>query len=79
MVRGSCLCGDVAWEADGPFELMAHCHCTRCRKVHGTAFSTGFAASTGAFRFTRSAERIATSASPLGPTRPFCSRCGASV
>ena len=79
MVQGSCLCGDVAWEARGPFELMAHCHCTRCQKAHGTAFSTGFAASAGAFGFTRGTERIATSASPLGPTRPFCPRCGASV
>jgi hypothetical protein len=79
MVRGSCLCGDVAWEADGPFELMAHCHCTRCRKAHGTAFSTAFSAPASRFRLTRGAERVATSPSPLGFTRPFCRRCGSGV
>ena len=40
MARGSCLCGGVAWEADGPFDLMSHCHCSICRKAHGAAFAT---------------------------------------
>ena len=40
MIRGSCLCGDVAWQVDGPVELMSHCHCSRCRKSHGAAFAT---------------------------------------
>jgi hypothetical protein len=31
MVRGSCLCGDVAWEASDPFELMSHCRCSMGR------------------------------------------------
>jgi len=39
-VRGSCLCGDVAWEVEGSLDLMSHCYCSRCRKAHGTAFAT---------------------------------------
>jgi hypothetical protein len=31
MVRGSCLCGAVRYEADAPFKWMAHCHCSICR------------------------------------------------
>jgi len=46
MTRASCLCGDVVWELDGPFELMSHCHCSRCRKAHGAAFATYVAAPT---------------------------------
>ena len=40
MVTGSCLCGDVAWAVSGPLELMSHCHCSMCRKAHGSAFAT---------------------------------------
>ena len=38
-ITGSCLCGGVRFEVDrvvGPFEL---CHCNRCRKVSGSAFT----------------------------------------
>ena len=37
-MRGGCLCGGIVFEVakfEGPFEL---CHCTRCRKVSGSAF-----------------------------------------
>ncbi len=41
MIRGSCLCGGVRFEiarAAGPFEL---CHCSKCRKVSGSAYRAG--------------------------------------
>ena len=46
-VRGSCLCGDVAWETTGEFDFMSHCHCSRCRKANGAAFSTEVMACVG--------------------------------
>lgn len=39
-VHGSCLCGDVTWEAEGPFELAHHCHRGRCPCLCG---GVGFA------------------------------------
>lgn len=78
-VHGSCLCGDVTWEAKGPFELMSHCHCGRCRKAHGTAFSTGLMAPEAGFRLTSGAERIVPYAPASLFPRPFCGRCGSSV
>jgi hypothetical protein len=39
VIRGSGLCGGVRFEiakAVGPFEL---CHCNRCRKASGSAFT----------------------------------------
>jgi hypothetical protein len=78
-VHGSCLCGDVTWEADGPFELMSHCHCGRCRKAHGTAFSTGLMAPEAGFRLTGGAARIVPYAPENLFPRPFCGRCGSSV
>ena len=51
MLRGSCLCGGVRFEIEravGPFEL---CHCTRCRKVSGSAYLTWLAVRREDFRF----------------------------
>jgi hypothetical protein len=35
--RGSCICGEIAFEVDGPFDHFLSCHCSRCRKSTGTA------------------------------------------
>ncbi|MBI3769723.1 MAG: GFA family protein [Deltaproteobacteria bacterium] len=79
MVHGSCLCGDVAWEIDGPLQLMSHCHCSRCRKAHGAPFATYVAADVGAFRFVSGRDRIARWESSPGFFRCFCGRCGSVV
>jgi hypothetical protein len=78
-IRGSCLCGDVAWETTGPLEFMSHCHCSRCRKSHGSAFATYVVVTPDAFRLVRGGERIARYESSPGLSRPFCSRCGSPV
>src|SRR5262245_60337519 len=39
-LQGSCLCGAVTYQASGPFNMMIHCHCSMCRKHHGSAFAT---------------------------------------
>jgi len=78
-VRGSCLCGDVAFEADAPFEFMGHCHCSMCRKHHGAAFSTALAVHPSRFRWLRGVEGIRRYESSPGGSRPFCGRCGSAV
>ena len=79
VVRGSCLCGDVAWEATGPLEFVSHCHCGRCRKAHGAAFATYAMVPEDRFRLVRGGERIVRFASSPGFVRPFCGRCGSTV
>jgi hypothetical protein len=78
MTRASCLCGDVAWEADAPLELMHHCHCSRCRKAHGAAFATFGGVPAEAFRL-RGQERVVRWLSAPGFFRCFCGRCGSVV
>ena len=37
---GSCLCGAVKYEFDEFLPHVAHCHCSMCRKFHGSAYAT---------------------------------------
>jgi hypothetical protein len=78
MARGSCLCGDVAFEAMGPFELLSHCHCSICRKAHGTGYATFVAVPESGFRVLRGADAVARY-EPPGIRRTFCPRCGSSL
>jgi hypothetical protein len=78
-VHGSCLCGDVAWEAEGPLEFMHHCHCGRCRKFRGAAFATDVMCRATDTRVVRGGEQIARFESSPGSFRKFCRRCGSVV
>ena len=44
MVRGSCLCGGVAFEIDGRLTPIQLCHARRCQKFTGSAFPPEMAA-----------------------------------
>jgi hypothetical protein len=79
VAEGSCLCGGVAWQVDGPLEWMTHCHCTMCRKAHGAAFATYVGAAEGGFRWLRGEEAINRYESSPGTFRAFCGRCGSVV
>ncbi len=76
MVRGSCLCGDVVYELEGEFQHMSHCHCSMCRKSHGTAFATYVASPARGLRWICGEDRIARYESSPGFGRAFCSTCG---
>lgn len=84
MIHGSCLCGGVKFaieHAAGPFEL---CHCSRCRKVSGSAYLAWLGVRRENFRLIQGAELIKTyelpvSESPPGYDTSFCSRCGSKV
>ncbi len=76
MTSGSCLCGDLAWEVAAPFTWMTHCHCSLCRKAHGTAFGTYVGTSSDGLRWLRGEESVRSYESSPGLARPFCGRCG---
>jgi len=78
-VRGSCLCGSVAWVSSGGFSLMTHCHCAMCRKAHGSAFATWAATPTAGLRWLRGHDAVSRYESSSQIVRTFCSRCGSVV
>jgi hypothetical protein len=76
MAEGACLCGAIRYAIDEPFSWMGHCHCSMCRKHHGSLFATFVGAPVGRFRWlTREAE-IASYASSAQGRREFCTVCG---
>ncbi len=76
-IGGSCLCGRFAFEVEGPFSQMSHCHCTICRKAHGSGFATYVSA--GSLRFTAGSGEQGSYPSSPGLSRAFCPSCGSKV
>ncbi len=79
MAQGSCLCGTVRYEIDGPFKTMLSCHCSICRKHHGSMFATFVSAPVDGFRWISGAENVTRYPSSDQFDRPFCKTCGSPV
>jgi hypothetical protein len=81
ITEGSCLCGDVGFEVDGPPLFMQSCHCTRCRRARGAAHGTNIFFKAGQFRWTRGEALVADyklhDAKFYGVA--FCSHCGSAL
>jgi hypothetical protein len=79
MATGSCLCGTVRYRLDGPFQMMMHCHCSRCRKHHGSAFATFVGAPESGFEWLSGRDSIQQWFGPTNMPRFFCGTCGSVV
>jgi hypothetical protein len=75
-LTGSCLCGGVQYEADGPLLAVARCHCTQCRKASGAEFATNGSVPLSRFRVVAGSELLSEYEWSPGQARVFCSRCG---
>lgn len=76
--RGSCLCGEVAFEVEGPFDRFLNCHCSRCRKATGTAHACEVIVKAGALRWLRGETSVARFDLPNARSfaTAFCKSCG---
>ena len=77
MSKGSCLCGTVKFTVTGKTSNMNHCHCSMCRKIHGSLFATYFNAE--ALEITEGSSAIGRYESSPGFTRTFCTQCGSTL
>lgn len=76
MIKGSCMCGGVKYEAEGPVVAVARCHCVQCRKASGAEFATNGNVATAQFRIVAGEELLGRYESSPGKVRVFCGRCG---
>ena len=80
-LRGSCLCGSVAYEVTGAITRVHNCHCSRCRKARGAAHGTnGFTAMDGV-RYIRGEDTLITYRPPEARyfSQVFCPACGSGM
>ncbi|WP_166251401.1 GFA family protein [Marinobacter salicampi] len=79
MLTGQCLCGGVTFTYQGPLGPIALCHCSQCRRVHGSAFSASAPAQKVHWQWLAGTELIREYESRPGKFRAFCSVCGSSL
>lgn len=79
MNTGSCLCGDIQWSIDGEFSMRINCHCSICRKVHGSAYGAFIGAPVNGFQWITGEDKIRQYQSSAVLVRFFCPRCGSAV
>ena len=79
MIRGSCLCGGVKFEINGPLSRPLNCHCSLCRKQHGAAFRSRAWVRRSDFKWIRGEELVTYYEATRGYRRGFCRVCGSPI
>lgn len=79
MLRGSCLCGGVAYRVDAPVNHASHCYCTMCRKQHGAAAGSYANVPSAGFALERGYDLVTEYASSEQGRRGFCRICGSTL
>ena len=77
--KGSCLCGGVRYEVQGPLTAMARCHCRECRKASGAEFATNASTTSSNFRLLSGRALLREFESSPGQARIFCGKCGSPI
>lgn len=78
VLRGSCLCGDVVFEASGDRQGIVMCHCSRCRKGRSAAHGANFLLTGAAIEWLRGRDGVKQYKVPEAErfVNCFCARCG---
>ncbi len=77
--HGSCLCGGVTYSFAGDANDYGYCHCSKCRKASGTAFSANAEVLLQNFKISDSKGYLTEYESSQGTHRFFCSNCGSPI
>jgi len=81
IIKGSCLCGAVNYQIEGPFKVFQYCHCSRCRKFTGSAYASNLFVPPERFRWTSGEGMIRRYEHPDAKyfATNFCKQCGSSL
>jgi hypothetical protein len=75
-MSGSCLCGAVQFGYTRAVTQVGMCHCSRCRKVSGTASNAVIVVPAADFTWTSGEELRRVYVTPYGWQATFCGTCG---
>ena len=70
-LKGKCLWGKIG--------SLVHCHCSRCRQWHGSAFRSRVVAQQGGYQIVRGQEYLAQYQATPKVIKTFCCNCGSSL
>ncbi len=78
-LTGSCLCGDVTYEASGDAKNFFHCYCSRCRKATGTGHASNILMTPARLKWLTGEDQIESYKvrDAKSFTNLFCRICGA--
>ena len=76
MIRGSCLCGEVRFEYARAVTQVGMCHCSKCRKVSGTASNATIVVPETDFKWVAGEDLRRVYTMPTGWHTTFCATCG---
>ncbi|MDQ3286188.1 MAG: GFA family protein [Actinomycetota bacterium] len=75
-MKGSCLCGAVAYKVDRLDTPILHCHCATYRKAHAVPIAPTAGVCRRRFRWLEGEEKLSFYETLPGKRRYFCSVCG---
>lgn len=79
MVEGSCLCGAVRFAIEGKTTDIGMCHCSKCRKVSGTASNANLMVARGGLSWLAGEGALTKFELPDGWGAWRCATCGSPV
>jgi hypothetical protein len=79
MIIGACLCETVRWQLEGEVSIAVNCHCSMCRRHHGTAYSTMGVGPASGFHWLSGEPDVVMYPSSGQGRRYFCKHCGSKV
>ena len=80
-IDGSCLCGQIRYEATIDDTKVRICHCTQCQVHSASAFRTGVLVHSDHFKLTQGELKTYIKTAESGQPRilTFCANCGTSI
>ncbi|KAF2260586.1 hypothetical protein CC78DRAFT_24682 [Lojkania enalia] len=79
--QGGCMCGNVRYSVEGEPAMKALCHCTDCRKITGSTYSTNALFPEEGFKVlqgtTKQHSKVADGGNTI--TSHFCGDCGSTM
>ncbi len=77
-LNGSCLCGEVTYELEGPVLAFYHCHCQRCRKQSGGGHASNLRVDTQQVNWLSGQDKLRSYRVPdaFRFRNDFCGTCG---
>jgi hypothetical protein len=75
-LTGGCVCARVRFEVSEPLLAALYCHCKRCQRRTGSAFSVSAVTAPGSFRVVAGEDAVRSWDPGDGWIKSFCSDCG---